>query len=118
MYKLSGVIAILSFSLFSSITWAQKTIKLNPNENKTLTNSAFWKLNATCSIQSTKPINGKIKITVLKNNGSVNGKNLTSGESTSLKISNHSSIAVSAESGTQINLINLGDQALEAVCST
>ncbi len=35
-----------------------------------------------------------------------------------ITIKNNSSISVSAESGTQINLINLGNQELQAVCST
>jgi hypothetical protein len=118
MFKWSGLCTLILISSFSSIAFAQKTIKLNPNENKTLTNSGFWTLNATCNIQSSKPMRSKIKIMVLKHTGSINGKNLSSGQSTSLKVTNNSSISVSAESGTQINLINVGDQAVEAVCST
>ncbi|WP_044543243.1 hypothetical protein [Legionella pneumophila] len=108
----------ISIGLLSFPTYAQKTIRLSPNETKTLKNSTLWTLNATCNVQSGTQVNGKIKIIVLKNNGKVNGKSLSTGQGTSITIKNNSSISVSAESGTQINLINLGNQELQAVCST
>lgn len=110
---LSIVIGLLSFPIY-----AQKTIRLSPNETKMLKNNTLWTLNATCNIQGNTQIKGKIKIIVLKNNGTVNGKSLSTGQGTSLPVKNNSSISVSAEAGTQINLINLGDQELQAVCYT
>ncbi|KGP62462.1 hypothetical protein EP47_14435 [Legionella norrlandica] len=108
---LGFLISFLSFPMY-----AQKTIRLGPNETKLLKNSSLWTLNATCNIQGNA--DGKIRIIVLKNNGKINGKNLSTGQGTSFKVKNNTSISVSAESGTQINLINLGDQELQAVCST
>nr|WP_255666699.1 MULTISPECIES: hypothetical protein [unclassified Legionella] len=95
-----------------------KTIKLSPNESKMLANNTMWTLNATCVVQSTHPTKSKIKINVVKNSGTVNGKKLSTGQGTLIKVKNNSSLSVSAESGTQINLINLGSDELQAVCST
>jgi uncharacterized protein YpmB len=96
---------------------AQKTIKLSPNETKLLSNNTLWTLNATCTIQGKNQTKSKIRISVLKNKGTVNGKNLSTGQATSVTVKNNSSISVSAESGTQINLINLGTDGLQAVCT-
>lgn len=109
-----SVFIIIGF--FCSQTYAQKTLKISPNETKLLANNTLWKLNATCTIQSTHQ--GKIKINVIKNSGTINGRNLSSGQGTLIQVKNNSSVSVSAESGTQINLINLGTEELKAVCST
>ena len=93
-------------------------IRLAPNETKLLANNTPWTLNATCTIQCIHKNNSKIKINVIKNSGIVNGKNLSTGQGTLIQVKNNSSVSVSAESGTQINLINLGADELQAVCST
>lgn len=118
MYKMINLSVIVLIGIFCSSLHAQKTIKLSPNESKLLTNSTMWTLNATCTIQGGSQMNSKIKISVLKNTGSVNGKNLTTGQATFIKVKNNSNISVSAESGTQINLINLGSEGLQALCNT
>ncbi|KTD67983.1 hypothetical protein Lste_1141 [Legionella steelei] len=119
------MIKIMSLSLFiiiglfcSQSNASQKTIKLNPNETKSLANNTLWTLNATCVVQSTHLNKSKIKINVVKNCGSVNGKKLSTGQGTLIKVKNNSSVSVTAEPGTQINLINLGTDDLQAVCST
>ncbi|AMP93917.1 hypothetical protein [Legionella pneumophila] len=118
MSKFFIMLISISIGLASTSIYAQKTLRLSPNETKTLKNSTLWTLNATCNVQSSTQVSGKIKIIVLKNNGKVNGKSLSTGQGTSITIKNNSSISVSTESGTQINLINLSDQELQAVCST
>lgn len=102
--------------LFLSSQIAAKTIKLAPNETKMLANNAPFTVNATCNVHATHPVQGKVKIIVLKNKGTINGKNLVSGQGTSVHVKNESSISVSADSGAQINLINLSSEQLEAVC--
>lgn len=114
---------ILTLSLFMIIGLFcshanAKTIKLNPNESKMLANNSLWTLNATCVVQSTNQNKSKIKINVIKNSGTVNGKKLSTGQGTLINVKNNSSVSVSAESGTQINLINLGSDELQAVCSS
>ncbi len=118
MNKILTLSLFIIIGLFSSQSHAQKTIKLSPNETKLLANNTLWTLNATCIVQSTHQNNSKIKINVIKNSGMVNGKKLSTGQGTLVQVKNNSSLSVSAESGTQINLINLGTDELEAVCST
>ncbi|WP_454780976.1 hypothetical protein [Legionella sp. WA2022007384] len=118
MNKILTLSLFIIFGLFCSQSNAQKTIKLNPNETKLLANNTLWTLNATCVVQCTHQNNGKIKINVIKNSGVINGKKLSTGQGTLIRVKNNSSVSVSAESGTQINLINLGSDELQAVCST
>lgn len=115
MSKIFNCLLIMGFVLFTAQLEA-KTIKLGPNETKMLANNAPFTLNATCSVHGIHPVKSKIRIVVLKNKGTINGHNLTSGQGTSVTVKNDSNIAVSADSGTQINLINLGSDQLEAVC--
>lgn len=111
------IISIFTFAFISSPAFAQKTIKLSPKESKSLTNSAMWTLNATCNIQGVKT-KGKILVSVVENKGKVNGKNLSKGQATSLRVKSNDNIAVSAEPGTTVNLVNLGADTVEAVCYT
>ena len=97
---------------------AARIINLKPKESKTLTNSSLWTLNATCSMSGGKKSSGTLRIQVLKNKGAINGKSLSSGQSTLLNVANDSQIKVSAEAGTQIHLKNMGADALQAVCGT
>lgn len=94
-----------------------KTINLAPNESKMLSNNAPFTLKATCNVQASHPIHSKVKVVVLKNKGIINGKNLSSGQGTAVNVHNNSNISVSADSGTQINLVNLSSEPLQAVCS-
>lgn len=118
MTKIINLSILIIIGVLSSQTHAQKILELRSNESKLLTNTAFWTLNATCTIQGTDKTNSKIKIGVLKKNGSINGKNLSTGQSTSVIVRNNSTISVSADPGTQINLINLGSEGLQATCSS
>lgn len=116
------MVKVLNYSLFIFLALLStqinaKTIKLAPNETKVLANNAPWTLNATCNVQGDHQIKSKIRIVVLKNKGIINGKNLISGQGTSVTVKNNSNISVSADSGTQINLINMGAEKLEAVCT-
>ncbi len=118
MTKYLQLSIVLLIGFLCSQAHAQKTIKLSPNETKLLANNTLWTINATCTIQGTKQTRSKIRISVLKNKGSINGKNLSTGHATTVTVKNNSSISVSAEAGTQINLINLGNEGLQAVCNT
>lgn len=68
-------------------------------------------------MQSIHPKNSKIKINVLKIAALLMGK-IIYGQGTLIQVKSNSTLSVSAESGTQINLINLGTDELQAVCST
>lgn len=118
MLKPINLVIFAVIALLSTSVYAQKTIHLNPNETKSLANNTLWTLNATCSIQSKGKTANKIRIVVLKNHGAVNGKNLTSGQATSVTVKNNSNISVSADAGTEINLVNLSNEGLQAVCGS
>lgn len=118
MSKMINLSVFVLIGFLCSPVNAQKIIKLSPNETKVLSNNTLWTVNATCTIQGTSQTDSNIKIGVLKNKGMINGKNLSTGYATMVKVKNNSRISVSAESGTQINLINLGASNLEAVCKT
>jgi hypothetical protein len=116
MTKIINFSVILLIGIISSQAHA-KTLELKSNESKLLTNSAIWTLNATCTIQGTHKTSSKIKIGVLKKNGTINGKSLSTGQFTFVTVNDNSRISVSAEAGTQINLRNLGHEELQATCS-
>lgn len=99
-----------------SISVNAKTVNLAAHETKVLTNYSLWNYHTTCDVKTDNK-KDKIQIKVLKNSGTVNGKTLTSGQSKIIALKNNSHIDVSAESGTEINLINLGDSELQASCS-
>ena len=107
-----SIITGLAFIIMSSPVYAGKVIKLSPNESKSLTNHALWTLNATCNIQG----KSKILVSVVENKCKVNGKNLSKGQATSVTVKSHESISVSAEPGTTVSLVNMGSDAVEAVC--
>lgn len=112
MRKLSTAILIL---LISTSVFAEKVIKLSPKESKSLTNHSLWTLNATCSIQTHRS-NNVILVSVLENKGAVNGKHLSKGQATSVKVKNNDSISVSAEPGTTVNIVNMSTDDVEANC--
>lgn len=107
---------VLALTLISSQVFSH-TIKLSPQESKSLTNHSLWTLKATCNIQG-KQTKSKILFSVTENKGQVNGKSLAKGQKTSVNVKNNSSISVSAEPGTTVNLINLSNDPVEAVCYT
>ena len=117
MTKILAVFTFVLIVLLCSKIYAFP-ISLSPQETKQFTNTYSRPINATCTVQADDNTKNKIKISVLRNNGSVNGRNLSSGQSTSITVRNNESLTVRADVGTQINLINLGNQGVEAVCST
>lgn len=117
MYKIVCISLTLLISTMGMQICSAKTITLNPNETKLLANNSLWTVNATCTVQSAHKGKGKIRISVLKNKGTVNGKNLSTGQATMLNVNSNSSISFSADSGTKINLVNMGPELLQAVCS-
>ena len=115
MRKLSMMV-VLALALMSSQVFSH-TIKLSAQESKSLTNHSPFTLKATCNIQG-KETKSKILFSVTENKGQVNGKNLSKGQKTAVHVKNNSSISVSAEPGTTVNLINLSKDPIAAVCST
>lgn len=115
MYKIINLSVFVVIALFSTKVPA-KSMSLNPKESKVL--SSPWDITATCTIQMPERKKSKVRLRVLKHHCNVNGKELTQGQTTAVTISNHSSITVSAEAGTEINLENLGSQEMLANCTS
>lgn len=113
-----SITALTCLAVFmSSNAHAQHmNVNLAPNASKIITNHAPWTLNATCTIQS--KTQNKMVVSVLDHNGSVNGRNLSTGQAMSVVVHPHDSIAVSAEAGTRVTLQNMGTDPIQASCST
>ncbi len=118
MTKILCVIISFLACLLSTQAYAAKIINLSPNESKSLTNNYLWTLNATCHIKCNGQTKNKIKVSILKNKGIVNGKNLSLGQTTSVTLKTNQDITVTAEPGTTVNLINVGTDSVQAYCST
>lgn len=117
MAKYFQIFMIVALSFFGTQAFAGKVIKLSPNESKQLSNNSLWTMNATCNIQSGSTAKNKIRVSILKNKGSVNGRSLSTGQGTSVSVKAHDNISVSAEPGTKVNIINLGNESVQAVCA-
>jgi hypothetical protein len=111
---LSGLILV---GFLSSQVHA-KSITLSPHETKPFANNTLFVINAQCIVRSTNQCANKIKISVLKSKGVINGKNVSTGHVTTVSLKNDATMHVSADSGMEINLTNLSDVALQVICST
>lgn len=117
MHNFISAIVLTIFVFATSNAYAQQiNLNLAPNASKKMTNHYSWTLSATCTVQ-TKATN-KIRFSVLDNKGTVNGKNLNEGQTTSVVVKNNDSISVSAEPGTEVTLQNLSDDPIQATCAT
>jgi hypothetical protein len=111
-----SLLGIVIFLTIASSAFADKIIKLSPNESKSITNSTLWTVKAICNVQS-KNANSKIRVSVLENKGEVNGKQLAMGQATSVILKHQDRISVSAEPGTVVMIVNTGNDSVEAVCT-
>lgn len=109
------IIALIATVVMSAPVYAHKSITLPPKGSKSLTNHSIFTVNATCSVQSNHA-NNRIRISVLKNQGTVNGRHLASGQATSVNLNGNASISVSADPGTEVHLVNMGNDAVQADC--
>lgn len=117
MFKTFSITVIACLGLFSFQSYAQQVnLKLTPKASKLITNHYAWTLNATCKIQANQP--NKIRVSIIQNTGKVNGRALSQGQATSMIVRNNQNISVSAEPGAKVNLINLGEDTVQASCST
>ncbi len=92
-------------------------ITLAPHGSKMIENHFSFSLDANCVVHAQKSGKNKIRLSVLKNNGAVNGRKLDKGQSTSVVIQGQKSLTVHAEPGSKVNIQNLSNSSLEATCS-
>lgn len=116
MIKALNTAILLSTVIVCHPAYAEKTIQLGPNQTKQFTNPLAWTVNATCNIQSNNT-HARIRVQVVNNTGQVNGHHLNQGQATSISVKHNSTISLSAEPGTQVNLVNTGSEPIQAICS-
>lgn len=91
-------------------------LNLAAHGSKLIENTYGFSLDANCTITNQKGKN-KIKLQVVENTGTVNGKHLTKGQSTSVTVQGQKEISVHAEPGSKVNVLNLSDNPVQATCS-
>lgn len=92
-------------------------ITLAPHGSKMIENNFSFSLDANCVVHAKETGKNTIRLHVLENNGTVNGRKLDKGQSTSVVIHGQKSLSVHAEPGSKVNIQNLSNTPLEATCS-
>ena len=105
---------VLIAALINSAHAMQLT--LAPQASQLIENHYGFALNATCTIKANNKKN-KIKLRVLQNTGTINGRHLSQGQSTSVTLQSNDAVSVHAEPGSKVNVENLSDNIIEASCS-
>lgn len=111
-----GMVALATILLVQPARAQSMALNLAPHGSKLIENTFSFSLNATCTMTNDKGKN-TIKLKVVENTGTVNGQQLTKGQSTSLVVKGQKSISVHAEPGSKVNIQNLSDNPLQATCS-
>ena len=92
-------------------------LTLAPHGSKLIENNQSFSLNANCVVHAKQEGKNTLRLNVVENNGTINGKKLDKGQSTSLVIHGEKSLTVHAEPGSKVNIQNLSNTTLEATCS-
>ena len=114
---INGTLLIGLISMSSVVSAQQMDLKLAPNASKVITNSYVWTISAKCTIV-TKGKSNTLVVRIKEHGGTVNGKNLASGQTLSVVVHNHDSLSVSADPSTTLTLQNKGIESVQATCST
>lgn len=89
---------------------------LKVNEPQVLANQFLWTIKAVCKISCENESN-LIAFKVLRKSGSFNGSQLSAGDSMEVLVHPHDKLYITAFSGAQVELVNLGEQTVTAECS-
>ena len=113
-----GMLSLIILVVFLIQPAQAQTIHLNlpPHGSKLIENHYLFSLEATCIINSSEK-NNTIKLHVIENTGTVNGKHLTRGQATSIVVNNQDALSLTAEPGSKVNVLNLSDNIVQANCS-
>lgn len=91
--------------------------ELPVNDPQVFSNIFFWTIKANCMLTSEAPEN-IISVKMLKKSGTVNTRELVSGDSVELLVQTGETIFIAAESGAKVELNNLGTKKVMASCSS
>ncbi|PJD93956.1 MAG: hypothetical protein CK424_01500 [Legionella sp.] len=117
MMKQLNILFLTISMLFTAHQAQAMNLDLAPKGDKVLTNNTMWTIHATCHIHASSA-KKTIKIHGVKNNSQVNGKSLNAGQTTSMTVYAEKTVQVTAEPGAQVSIMNLSNEAVQAVCST
>ncbi len=90
---------------------------LPSNEPQIFTNNFFGTISAKCTVMSESEDN-PFSFTILRKSGSLNGIELSKGDSMKLVVHPGDQLYISAASGARVELINSGDKAMSASCTS
>lgn len=91
--------------------------ELPPNDPQVFSNIFFWTVSATCTVISEVEDN-LISINMLRKAGAVNGIELITGDSMNLFLHPGDQLKIRAESGSKVELTNLGTVPIKTSCTT
>jgi hypothetical protein len=119
---LFGLSGLMSTHAYSSIEYQFQSTptaeyELLVNEPLVIANVFMFTVKAKCTILS-KEQDVLLSIKALRKSGSVNGMNLSQGDSTTLMVHPKDVIHMTATAGAKVELLNQGTETVKASCST
>jgi hypothetical protein len=91
--------------------------ELPANDPQLFTNYMFWTIEANCTL-TTEDESNELYVEAVKKKGKVNESSLSQGETMSLIVHNNEVLRLSADSGAQVRITNLGEHIVKAKCSS
>jgi hypothetical protein len=88
---------------------------LPPQEPQVFTNVFYWVIKASCTITSHSESNALL-VKFLKKTGEVNEQRLNAGDQIEIVLNNKEDIKIVSNPGSQVELTNMGDSTINAVC--
>lgn len=85
------------------------------NQPQLLANPFIWTAKAVCTILSDNN-NNKLSVKVTRKTGTLNGTKLSVGDSMTLILHANEKIYITAVSGAEVELLNIGEKAIRAEC--
>lgn len=92
-------------------------LKLAPHGSKLIENNYAFSFDATCTVHADELTKNTIKLHIVENTGTVNGKHLSKGQSTSVVVKGQKELFVHAEPGSKVSIENLSNNPIQATCS-
>ncbi len=105
------------FAMNNMVMGLSMTFEFIPNVPRELTNITFSSLTATCEIETPDSSNELIAEMVNKT-ATINGQLLSKGDSYTLTVHKGGNLIITADSGAQVKLTNLGTHTFLAICTS
>jgi len=90
---------------------------LPPNDPQMFVNYMFWSVEANCKI-TTKDASDELYAEVIVKKATVNGSELSQGQSIKLTVAQGQNLKIAADSGAKVKITNLGKSLVKATCSS